>query len=65
MLTRKGTHMLTILLAVGGGWEAGSPVPRRSGIGVVVLIKVEKWLTGLYAADRGIILVWALNKLIS
>lgn len=65
MLTRKGMHMLTILLAVGGGWEAGSPVPRRSGVGVVVLIKVGKWLIGLYVADHGIILMWALNKLIS
>lgn len=54
-------HMLTILLVVGRGWEAGSRVRRSGRVGVVVLIKVGKWLTGLYVANRGKILMWALN----
>lgn len=54
--------MLIVLLAVGRdrNW-----VPGRGGVGVVVLIKVGQLLTGLCVADHGIILMWALNKLIS
>lgn len=54
--------LLVVLLAVGRdrNW-----VPGRGGVGVVVLIKVGQLLTGLCVADHGIILMWALNKLIS